>query len=423
MNQNAPNRNYQILIRPNVEATVSKCEGWIQQVSDKSQPTAVRIEAVENIGRECQDHQIFQRLGWIVDTEEDDAAVRGAIVRILPKWGHPFVPHAIVRALSLPGVRAAAVETLDRMGLVTGEKESRLASELASVRSGVADPIRVSALPSLYGRDPRLLNFLKELMRTGNRWERALAASELLGLGEVETALGAAHDAEPRVRRSLASAIGQYLEQRGAEILEQLLEDPDDGVANEAARSLMLLGRQTSAAPQRSTAFMWRALLKELSEFRLADPKLSAGLPEQNVKMQWLGEAGASEPEIKELESRVGRRLPPSYRSFLMESNGFEQWSPFLRKLYGAGEVDWFRVRNASWAETYRDTYPKLGSCLQVSEAGDSAVILLNPDVIAPDGEWQTYFFANWIPGAKAYGSFREFMEDELNSRCEWRNR
>jgi HEAT repeat protein len=423
MNQNAPNPNFQVLIRPNAGATVSKCEGWIQQVSDKSQPAPIRIEAVENIGRECQDHQIFQRLGWIVDTEGDDPAVRGAIVRILPKWGHPFVPHAILRALSLQGVREVAVETLDRMAPVTGEKESRLESELASLRGGVADPIRVSAMPTLYGRDHRLLNFLNELMRTGNRWERALAASELLGLGEVETALGAAQDSQPRVRRSLASAIGRYREQSGAEILDQLLDDPDDEVASEAARSLMLLGRQTPIAPQRSTAFMWRPLLKELSEFRLADPKLSAALPEQNVKTQWLGEPGASDLEIKKLDRRLGRGLPPSYRSFLAESNGFEQWSPFLRRLYRAGEVDWFRVRNSSWADAYRDTYPKLGSCLQVSEAGDSAVVLLNPGVIAPDGEWQTYFFANWIPGAKTYGSFREFMEDELNSRCEWRNR
>jgi HEAT repeat protein len=423
MDQNAPNRKLQIVIRPNVEGTVSKCEGWIQQVSHTSQETAKRIEAVENIGRECQDHQIFQRLGWIVDTEGDDAAVRGAIVRILPKWGYPFVPHAIVRALSLRGVRAAAVETLDRMGPVAGEKESRLAGELAFLRSGVADPIRVSALPVLYGRDHRVLNYLNELLRTGNRWERALAASELLGLGEAEPALGAARDSEARVRRSLASAIGRYGEQRGAEILEQLLEDPDDAVANEARRSLMLLGGQGSVAAQRSTVFMWRPLLKELSEFRLADPKLSADLPEQKVKMQWLGEPGASDVEIEELERRLGRRLPPSYRAFLVESNGFEQWSSFLRRLYGAGEVDWFRVRNSSWADAYRDTYPNLGSCLQVSEVGDSAVALLNPDVIGPDGEWQTYFFANWIPGANTYGSFREFMEYELNCRCEWRNR
>jgi hypothetical protein len=106
-----------------------------------------------------------------------------------------------------------------------------------------------------------------------------------------------------------------------------------------------------------------------------------------------------------------------------MESNGFERWSSFLQRLYGTGEVDWFRVRNSSWADAYRDTYPNLGSCLQVSDVGDGAVVLLYPDVIAPDGEWQTYFFANWIPGARTFDSFREFVEDELNSRCEWRNR
>jgi hypothetical protein len=423
MDQKAPNRKLQILIRPNVEATVSKCEGWIRQISDKSEPTPIRIEAVENIGRECRDHQIFQRLRWIVDSEGDDPAVRGAIIRVLPQWEHPFVPHAIVLALSLPGVRATAVETLDRMGPVTGEKESRLVSELASLRSGAADLIRLSALPALYGRDHRFLNYLNELLRTGNRWERALAASELFGLGEVDTALRAGRDSEPRVRRSLAWAIGRYRDQRGAEILGQLIEDPDDGVANEARRSLMLLGGQASIAPQRSAVFMWRPLLKELSEFCLADSKLSATLPEQNAKTQWLGRSGAAELEVKETERRLGRRLPPSYRSFLVESNGFEQWSPFLRRLYGAGEVDWFRVRNSSWADAYHDTYPNLGSCLQVSEVGDSAVILLNPDVIAPDGEWQTYFLANWIPGARSYDSFREFMVDELNSRCEWRNR
>ena len=72
--------------------------------------------------------------------------------------------------------------------------------------------------------------------------------------------------------------------------------------------------------------------------------------------------------------------------------------------------------------EAYRETYPNLASCLQISDVGDSAVVLLNPDAVSPDGEWQTYFFASWIPGARGYRSFREFMEEELNGRCEWRH-
>ena len=166
MDQNQP--KFQIIVRPNVGVPpISNWEKWIRQVSDGAPSASVRIEAVENIGRECRDHQIFQRLGWIVDSEAADLAVRRAIVRILPEWGSPFVPYAIVRALSLAGVRPAAVETLDKMGPVTGEKEPRLVAQLASLRTGVADPIRMSGLPGVFGRDYRVLKYLHELVQTG----------------------------------------------------------------------------------------------------------------------------------------------------------------------------------------------------------------------------------------------------------------
>ena len=57
------------------------------------------------------------------------------------------------------------------------------------------------------------------------------------------------------------------------------------------------------------------------------------------------------------------------------------------------------------------------------SAIGDAAVILLNPKVISADGEWQTYFLANWIPGARPYRSFADFVTDEIDGVCEWRNR
>ena len=57
-------------------------------------------------------------------------------------------------------------------------------------------------------------------------------------------------------------------------------------------------------------------------------------------------------------------------------------------------------------AEAYRETYPNLASCMQISDVGDSDVVLLNPDAASPDGEWQAYFFANWIPGAVEIGAF-----------------
>ena len=57
-----------------------------------------------------------------------------------------------------------------------------------------------------------------------------------------------------------------------------------------------------------------------------------------------------------------------------------------------------------------------LSSCLQISDVGDSAVVLLNPEVVNGEGEWETWFFSNWGPGATRYPSFRAYVESELES-------
>jgi len=131
---------------------------------------------------------------------------------------------------------------------------------------------------------------------------------------------------------------------------------------------------------------------------------------------------GAAETELQAAERRLGVRLPPSYRAFLLVSNGFARPSSFIPELYGAAAVEPFAKRNAQWAEAYRQLYPDLGECLQVSAVGDDAVLLLNPNIVDADGEWAAYFFANWIPGARQYASFRDWLRDEVDSLCEWRN-
>jgi hypothetical protein len=366
----------------------SKCEEWVRRAGDRSQPTSIRIEAVESLASECLEHRVFQMLCLMMGDEGDDVAVRRAIVLVLPRGDTAMQVMAIVRVLSLPGVRQTAVETHDKMGPVAGDKETRLLATVAALRSRVADPYQVSGLPNLYGRDRRILDYLTELFRSGNRWERALAASELFGLGEIEIALEAPRDPEARVRRSLAAAVGWSREPRDLQVLEQLLGDVDSGVANQARGSLKRLGVAVATEPH-PDEFHWAPFLKELSEFRLSDPRVSAGVPEQKVQERWLGEPPASEQEIAALEGRLSRALPPTYRSFLAASNGFDQQSPFIHRLYGAEEADWFGVRNKAWAEAYRDTYPNLASCLQISDVGDSAVVLLNPNVVSADGEWQ----------------------------------
>jgi cell wall assembly regulator SMI1 len=178
-----------------------------------------------------------------------------------------------------------------------------------------------------------------------------------------------------------------------------------------------------------------KTTLTEISRIQLADQRIAAEMPEQKVAVGWLGEPGATETEISSAEQRLGVRLPPSYRAFLAEANGFDHIGAFIYRLYSAAEVDWFRVRNQDWIDAYQtgnDISPEehladpvncvrfrtayLSSCLQISDEGDSAVTLLNPDIVNDEGEWETWFFANWNPGATRYPSFRAYIGAELNT-------
>jgi len=54
---------------------------------------------------------------------------------------------------------------------------------------------------------------------------------------------------------------------------------------------------------------------------------------------------------------------------------------------------------------------PSLKTATQVSTVADGVCLFIPSDQKA---EWETWFFANWIPGAHRYDSFRAFMENEL---------
>jgi len=179
----------------------------------------------------------------------------------------------------------------------------------------------------------------------------------------------------------------------------------------------------------------FRTILIDISRMQLADSGIAARVPGHKAAANWLGEPGASEAEIASAEQRLGVQLPPSYRAFLALSNGFDNISPFIYRLYAAAEIEWFRVRNPDWIDAYQigdDFSPEehlanpedcvrfrrayLSSCLQISEEGDSAVVLLNPEVVNDEGEWETWFFANWNPGATRHPSFRTYVDSELET-------
>lgn len=183
----------------------------------------------------------------------------------------------------------------------------------------------------------------------------------------------------------------------------------------------------------------WRELLTELSHVTLASNNTDAHTRAAAVD-GWLGFAPVDEAAIAAAEARLGVRLPPSYCAFLAVSDGWRDCGPFISRLFSSAEMDWFAVRHQDWIDIWLDDddeipvsdeeYGRYGeeqdsgairveylpTMLQVSDVGDAAVILLNPRVIFPDGEWEAWFFANWIPGAYRYRSFWELVVDQLES-------
>ncbi len=183
----------------------------------------------------------------------------------------------------------------------------------------------------------------------------------------------------------------------------------------------------------------WRDLLVEWNREILASPELRAILPPEVITSGWLGHPGAPEEQITRAEARLGARLPPSYREFLTVSNGWQVLTPFIYELWSTDEIEWFRVRHQEdWIEpwlsgsggpkavpdseyfvygpgqsvlTMRAEY--LETALEVSDVGNDAILLLNPQIVTPEGEWEAWFFASWLPGARRYRSFWEMLQGE----------
>jgi hypothetical protein len=147
---------------------------------------------------------------------------------------------------------------------------------------------------------------------------------------------------------------------------------------------------------------------------REIDPTYGLGFPEANDEV------------IREAEARLGVTLPPSYSEFLKATNGLQQPFNYVAACGGdfwpAADLDWFAVRNAEWIDAYEGVddaamggtgecfVQELRGTLELSHGGDAAVYLLNPRVTGADGEWETWFFANWSPEIERFRSFEQMM-------------
>ena len=186
-------------------------------------------------------------------------------------------------------------------------------------------------------------------------------------------------------------------------------------------------------------SFGWRELLTTWNAELLEAPDGFARIPADVRTRGWLGYDGATPQQLDDVESRLQVKLPRSYREFLAFTNGWHGTGSFIDRLWSTRDVDWFRVRHRDWIEAYTGWLPRVGpsvsdeeyfvygkaqdcarfrseylhTALEVSDVGDSAIYLLNPETTGADGEWEAWMFANWLPGATRYRSFWELMNAE----------
>jgi hypothetical protein len=163
---------------------------------------------------------------------------------------------------------------------------------------------------------------------------------------------------------------------------------------------------------------------------------------------------GAAVAEVEALGARLGTRLPPSYRAFLLHSDGAAAQPGWGLTKGGLGlldcaQVGWFRDRERSYVDIWSDgdvevtpdgmhsgfhgfaeaRYPeatyldharrphapehKTGHVryvLQISSDFDGYTVLLNPLVVDQHGEWEAWDFGSKLPGAARYRSFAALL-------------
>jgi hypothetical protein len=217
-------------------------------------------------------------------------------------------------------------------------------------------------------------------------------------------------------------------------------------------------------AQARHKSFNWHRFLKKWSQDFINNYENSSQLPAEVLDSGWLGFSGATEEQIHRVEARLQTSLPPSYRAFLKVSNGWRQTTPFIYRIWSVEEIEWFSIRHASWIKSFTEAHlnsrnrhtsdnhrlngslhisfvPEseyflygdqqdcskirleyLNSALEVSAKGESAIYLLNPQIVSDEGEWEAWFFGDWLPGADRYRSFQALMEAEYKNFLEMKD-
>lgn len=171
------------------------------------------------------------------------------------------------------------------------------------------------------------------------------------------------------------------------------------------------------------TAEQWRAYLTEYSDWYLRVTGLSVDdvddrvpglspLTTRQISARWLGHEPATEQMIGGAEERLGVKLPPSLRGFLLASNGWGPVSEWTDALSSCDDIDWFRNTHpgffpSSDGQVDDGVFEFFGRCLSIARGQDA--FLLDTGEVSTDGEYDAYLFA--VKYGETEGPCKSFSE------------
>ena len=109
--------------------------------------------------------------------------------------------------------------------------------------------------------------------------------------------------------------------------------------------------------------------------------------------------APATEAQIAREEARLGVPLPPSLRSFYLQSNGHGVVGNFIRAIRSVEQLGWLRDVEPHLYDLVFEDDAAVARSLVVSGEADASWWLLNPGDVDGRGEWQAGRWSSWNPG------------------------
>jgi hypothetical protein len=127
--------------------------------------------------------------------------------------------------------------------------------------------------------------------------------------------------------------------------------------------------------------------------------------------------APATEVQITREESRLGVRLPPSLRSFYLQSNGHGVVGNFIRSVRSVDKIGWMRDVEPELYNILFEQDAAAARSLVVSDEAHASWWLLDPGDVDGRGEWRTGRWSSWYPGmAWIAADFFGLFENEVST-------